>query len=76
MTGSIQFFNDRGFGFIKTESGESFFVHVKHVEDCRILPAGTRVEFDLTPSHAPGKRPEAKNVKVLAEVANAKAEAR
>ncbi len=54
---------DRGFGFIRAETGEDFFFHRSGVRDSfDTLVEGQRVEFDEEPST---KGPRATNVRPL-----------
>lgn len=49
--GTIKWFDtNRGYGFIKPESGEDVFVHVSavHADGDRRLDEGQNVEFDMT----------------------------
>lgn len=46
LTGKVDFFNDqKGFGFIKTESGEKYFVHIHGVID--EIQENDKVSFEL-----------------------------
>ena len=64
--GSVKFFNpDKGFGFIKPDSGgPDIFVHVTAVESAglRTLNEGQRVSFDVE-ADKKGKGPKAVNIK-------------
>lgn len=49
-TGSVKWFNnDKGYGFIKRETGEDVFVHHTAIQanGYRTLNEGERVEFDV-----------------------------
>lgn len=60
-TGTVKFFNDsKGYGFIKAETGEEYFVHVTGlVDDIR---EGDEVEFELKEGR---KGMNAVNVRIL-----------
>jgi CspA family cold shock protein len=62
--GTVKWFNaNRGYGFIKPDSGNDVFVHVSAVQDGGSLEEGQAVEFDI----AQGKKgPEAANVRPAA----------
>ena len=47
--GTVKWFNaDRGYGFIKRDTGEDIFVHSSAIQsDDRTLEEGERVEFDV-----------------------------
>ena len=48
--GTVKWFNnDKGYGFIKRESGEDVFVHHSAIQQAgyRTLPEGEKVEFDV-----------------------------
>ena len=50
MTGVVKFFNDeKGYGFIATDSGTDVFVHFSAIvgEGYRTLTEGQAVEFDI-----------------------------
>ncbi len=53
MEGTVKFFNEhRGFGFIETKDGMSFFVHHSGIvskDDFKTLIKDERVSFDLKP---------------------------
>ncbi len=50
-TGTVKWFNnDKGYGFIKRETGEDVFVHhtaIVNQSGCRTLNEGEKVEFDV-----------------------------
>lgn len=52
---------DRGFGFLKTDSGEEYFFHISGLKNCdfRDLRVGQRVSFEVDQSP---KGPRAKDV--------------
>ena len=50
-SGTVKWFNnDKGYGFIKRETGEDVFVHHTAIQSTgfRTLEEGQRVEFDVT----------------------------
>jgi CspA family cold shock protein len=62
--GTVKRFNaNKGYGFIKPESGNDVFVHVSAVQDGGSLDEGQAVEFDITQGQ---KGPQAINVRPLA----------
>jgi cold shock protein len=60
--GTVKWFNaNRGYGFIKPESGQDVFVHVSDIRaDTGNLEEGQAVEFDVTRGT---KGPQATNVR-------------
>lgn len=44
-TGTVKFYSDKGFGFIKREKGEDVFFHTSQVVDKRELKVGKTVSF-------------------------------
>ena len=66
--GTVKFFNlDKGFGFIKPDSGgRDIFVHVTALERAglRSLAEGQRVSFDIEPDKK-GKGPKAVNLQLV-----------
>lgn len=47
-TGSVKFFNaDKGFGFIKQDSGDDLFFHISEVDGNQELQDGDKVEFEI-----------------------------
>jgi cold shock protein len=47
--GTVKWFNaNKGYGFIKPESGNDVFVHVSAIQDLGSLEEGEAVEFDIT----------------------------
>lgn len=56
---------DRGFGFIKSESGD-VFVHYRALQGMDELAAGMQVEFDKVPGRDAGKW-QAANVRLAGE---------
>jgi cold shock protein len=63
--GTVKWFNaDKGYGFIKPESGEDVFVHFSAIQATgyRSLDEGQVVEFDITQGQ---KGPQAANVRLL-----------
>ena len=68
MEGKVKFFNEhRGFGFIETKDGLSFFVHHSGIisnDDYKTLMKDERVSFDLK---ANPKGEEAVNVTPIKE---------
>jgi cold shock protein len=63
--GTVKWFNaDKGYGFIKPESGEDVFVHFSAIQATgyRSLAEGQLVEFDITQGQ---KGPQAANVRLL-----------
>jgi len=67
-TGTVKFFNtDKGFGFIKPDSGESdIFVHISAIKDSGLetLLENQKVSFDTEPDRR-GKGPKAVNLSVV-----------
>ena len=64
--GTVKWFNaNRGYGFIKPESGEDVFVHVSAIQGDGDLSLddGQTVEFDITQGQ---KGPQAANVRPVA----------
>jgi len=49
MQGSIKFYNDqKGFGFVVTESGEDLFFHISQCDEAYEMPAeGDVVSYEL-----------------------------
>jgi CspA family cold shock protein len=49
MKGKVKFFNGyKGFGFIKAEDGEEYFVHISDVKQNLVLDDDMKVEFEVT----------------------------
>jgi CspA family cold shock protein len=62
--GTVKWFNtNRGYGFIKPESGNDVFVHASAIQDGDSLQDGQAVEFDITQGQ---KGPQAANVRPVA----------
>jgi cold shock protein len=64
-TGVVKWFNDeKGFGFIASQSGKDVFVHFSaiNMEGRRSLSEGQKVEFEVTQGQ---KGPQAENVIVI-----------
>ena len=62
--GTVKWFNaNKGYGFIKPESGNDVFVHISAIQDGGLLDEGETVEFDITQGQ---KGPQAVNVRPLA----------
>jgi len=62
--GTVKWFNaNKGYGFIKPESGNDVFVHASAIQDGGSLQDGQAVEFDITQGQ---KGPQAVNVRPLA----------
>jgi len=60
MTGVITYFNSpRSFGFITTIEGESYFFHVSNFEKGSQPILEGKVEFQVAPPIAVGKKPMA-----------------
>jgi cold shock protein len=57
--GTVKWFNaNKGYGFIKPESGNDVFVHASAIQDDGSLDEGQAVEFDITQGHKgpPGRQ--------------------
>jgi cold shock protein len=62
--GTVKWFNaNKGYGFIKPESGNDVFVHVSAIQDGGSLDEGQAVELEITQGQ---KGPQAINVRPLA----------
>ena len=62
--GTVKWFNvNKGYGFIKPESGNDVFVHVSAIQGDGALEEGQAVEFDVTQGQ---KGPQAANVRPVA----------
>jgi cold shock protein len=62
--GTVKWFNaNKGYGFIKPESGNDVFVHASAVQGDGSLEEGQAVEFDITQGQ---KGPQAANVRPVA----------
>jgi cold shock protein len=62
--GTVKWFNtNKGYGFIKPESGNDVFVHASAVQEGMELADGQAVEFDVTQGQ---KGPQAANVRPVA----------
>ncbi len=65
MQGKVKFFSDeKGYGFITSDSGEDLFVHHSNIDGSgfKSLSEGQAVEFEVGPGR---KGQEARNVRVL-----------
>ena len=52
--GTVKWFNaNKGYGFIKPESGNDVFVHISAIQDGGSLDEGETVEFDITGPERP-----------------------
>ena len=59
--GTVKWFNaNKGYGFIKPESGNDVFVHVSAIRDGDSLDEGQAVEFDIVQGQ---KGPQAADVR-------------
>jgi cold shock protein len=59
--GTVKWFNaNKGYGFIKPESGNDVFVHASAIQGDGALEEGQAVEFDITQGQ---KGPQAANVR-------------
>ena len=67
-TGTVKFFNtDKGFGFIKPDTGESdIFVHISAIKDSGLdtLLENQKVSFETEPDRR-GKGPKAVNLTIV-----------
>jgi CspA family cold shock protein len=62
--GTIKWFNaNKGYGFIKPESGNDVFVHASAIQGEVSLEEGQAVEFEITQGQ---KGPQAANVRPVA----------
>jgi cold shock protein len=62
--GTVKWFNvNKGYGFIKPESGNDVFGHVSAIQGDGTLEEGQAVEFDVTQGQ---KGPQAANVRPVA----------
>lgn len=71
MQGEVKWFNaEKGYGFIKQETGPDIFVHYSAINGngYRSLNEGDQVEFDIVDGR---KGKQANNVTVIATAANA-----
>lgn len=59
------FNNQRGFGFLTTTDGLQFFFHVSNFEKTSPPILEGKVEFEIGPAVAVGKKPQAVNVRYL-----------
>lgn len=65
MQGKVKFFSDeKGYGFITSDSGEDLFVHHSNIDGSgfKSLSEGQAVEFEVGPGR---KGQEARNVRAL-----------
>ena len=65
MQGKVKFFSDeKGYGFITSESGEELFVHHSNIDGSgfKSLSEGQAVEFEVGPGR---KGQEARNVRAV-----------
>jgi len=62
--GTIKWFNpNKGYGFLKPQSGNDVFIHVSAIQEGGWLEEGQAVEFDITKGR---KGPQAANVRPVA----------
>ncbi len=62
MNGSIKFFNDgKGYGFISSEDGKEYFVHISGLAEGLTLKEGDEVTFDVEDGE---RGPKAVNVQL------------
>jgi len=56
---------DRGFGFCRTDDGQSVFIHVSELHGLESLPIGAEIEFEISPDNRNPSRFRATKVRVL-----------
>jgi len=62
--GTVKWFNpNKGYGFLKPQSGNDVFIHVSAIQEGGWLEEGQAVEFDITKGR---KGPQAANVRPVA----------
>ncbi len=48
MNGTVKFFNEgKGFGFVTSEDGKEYFVHISGINDNLVLKDNDSVTFDV-----------------------------
>lgn len=64
MVGYVKKWTDRGFGFVKGQDGNDYFVHYTNIlkDGFKSLTEGVDVEFDIDET---GNKPQAINVKEI-----------
>jgi len=69
QTGTVLFFNSKGFGFIEPDNGsaDDVFVHFSAIvmEGYKELHQGDRVQYEAVPSQKHAGKFEAKNVNLI-----------
>jgi cold shock CspA family protein len=64
MKGTITFFHSmKGFGFVTTTEGQSYFFHISNFEKGSQPVLEGQVEFQVAPPLCVGKRPQAVSVR-------------
>jgi len=70
QSGTVLWFKlDRGFGFIRTNVGQSLFFHLKNVREGYLLEAGDAVEYVVGPSKKAEGKLECFDVLLVARAA-------
>lgn len=65
LRGKTKFFNEfKGFGFIRAENGNEYFVHISGIQDQLALDQGMNVEFSVEQGD---KGPKAVDVEILSK---------
>lgn len=67
----LHYFVNRGYGFIKTSTGQSLFVHIRQVRGSFLLEAGDTVTFIVGPSTKQQGQNECFDVEVVERAAKA-----